>query len=107
LDLSAERSLHGAVQGRVDVTFPELAGQLVDELDLASVGVGAAGRADVVFDRLDDLVAVARLLGDETENDRTKVAVSKQAAKAGPTAAVAARRALLVVQALGSMLPAA
>ena len=46
----------------------------------------AVGAADVLLDRLDDLVTVARLFGDEMENDQTKVAVREEPAEPGSAA---------------------
>ncbi|HEY2616321.1 MAG TPA: hypothetical protein VGI78_03185 [Acetobacteraceae bacterium] len=48
----------------------------------------AVGAADLLLDRLDDLVPVPWFLGDEVENDQAKVAMSEEAAKSGSAAAV-------------------
>ena len=44
-------------------------------------GAGAVGAADALLDRLDDLVAVARLLGDQVEDDQAEVAMGEEAAR--------------------------
>lgn len=48
---------------------------------------GTVSAADPFIDRLDDLVAVAELFGDQRQNDQAKIAVLEEAAR--PPAAVA------------------
>src|SRR4029077_12279953 len=47
-------------------------------------GAGAVGAADLVLDRLDDLVAMPRLLGDQIENDQPQIAMGEEPAKPAP-----------------------
>jgi hypothetical protein len=41
--------------------------------------LGAVGAADLLFDRLDNLVTVPRSLNDGVENDQAKVAMGEEA----------------------------
>jgi hypothetical protein len=48
----------------------------------------AIGATDMILDRLDDLVTMARFLGDEVQNDQPEIAVGEEAAETGATTAV-------------------
>ena len=50
---------------------------------------GAVGAADLLLDRLDDFVTVARFLGDEVQDDQAQVAMGEEAAESGTAAATA------------------
>ena len=47
----------------------------------------AVGAADLLLNRLDELVTVPRLLGDEVEDDQAKVTMGEEAAEPGTAAA--------------------
>jgi hypothetical protein len=48
---------------------------------------GAVGTGDLRLDRLDDLVAVPRLFGDEVQDDEPKIALSEKTAESETAAA--------------------
>jgi len=63
----------------------------------------AVGAADLILDRLDDLVPVPRLFSDEIQDDQTKITMSEEAAETRaavstvvPTAATAVHLAVIV-----------